>query len=55
MDPKFVETVCSVCVKSLRMKSGYGVIGLHCQKTNGPNYRACLRIANCPLGKGAAL
>lgn len=51
MDPEFVLTVCSACQKSVSMKNSYGVTALHCIMVNAPNFKACSRINNCPMGK----
>ena len=51
MEPDFIEKVCSVCEKSIRMKNSYGIIGVHCTQVNAPNYQASKYIKRCPLGK----
>lgn len=51
MEPDFVEKVCSVCPKGIIMNNCYGVTGLHCLRVDAPNYKACEKVKNCPLGK----
>jgi len=51
MEPDFVEKVCRTCPKGIIMNNSYGVTGLHCLRVDAPNYKACEKVKNCPLGK----